>query len=92
MEYFLPHQQTRMSLSSAIAALQCELVSLKGTQEGEEYLQPNSHQTAATMYSEHQAELRMSKIQDIGPIAEMDMKGIISVSPDSCIFPYTEKC
>ena len=63
-----------------------------GTQEGEEYLQPTSHQTAATMYSEHQGELRMSKIQDIGPIAEMHMKGIISVSPDSCISPYIEKC
>ena len=81
-----------MSLSSAIAALQCGLVSLKGIQEGEECLKPNSLQTAAIMYSEHHGELRMSKIQDIGPIAEMHMKGTISVSPDSCIFPYTEKC
>ena len=26
-----------------------------------------------------------------GPIAETYMKGMISVSPDSCIFPYKEK-
>lgn len=38
MEYFLPYQQTQMSQSSAIAVLQCEQVSPKGTQEGEEYL------------------------------------------------------
>jgi len=32
------------------------------------------------------------KTQDTGPrIAEMHLKGMISVSPDSCIFPYIEK-
>ena len=25
-------------------------------------------------------------------IAEVSIKGMILVSPDSCIFPYTEKC
>ena len=37
-EYFLPYQKTRMSWSLVILALQCEMVSPKGTQEGEEYL------------------------------------------------------
>ena len=37
MKYFLPYQYTRMSQSSAIPALQCEVLSPKGIQE-EEYL------------------------------------------------------
>ena len=41
-----------MSQSSGIAALQCEPGSPKGTQEGDEYLLFNNHQTAATPYSE----------------------------------------
>ena len=32
------------------------------------------------------------KTQDWPRIAELHMKGIGSVSPDSCIFPYTEEC
>lgn len=53
MEYFLPYQKTRMSQSSAIKALQGELVSPEGTQEGE-YLGSSSHQTAATPHCEPQ--------------------------------------
>ena len=37
----------------------------------------------------------INKIKPIRPWpqrAEVLMKGMISVSPDSCIFPYTEKC
>ena len=54
MEYFLPHQEPRMSQSSAIAALQCELMNPKGTQEGKEYLPPHSHQATASPYKEPQ--------------------------------------
>ena len=33
------------------------------------------------------------KAQDSGPqVAEMLIKGMISVNPDPCIFPYIEKC
>ena len=33
------------------------------------------------------------KTQDYWPqITEVHIKGVISVSPDSCIFPYKEKC
>ena len=39
---------TRMLQLSVIAALQYELVSPKGAQEGEKYLQSNSQQIAAT--------------------------------------------
>ena len=35
-----------MSQSSMNAALHCELICLKGTQEGEEFLQSSIHQTA----------------------------------------------
>ena len=50
MEYFLPYQKTGMTQSSATPALQCELVSPKGTQEGEEYLWSSNNQMAATPY------------------------------------------
>ena len=42
----------KMSQSSEIAATIGELVSTEGTQEGEEYLPSNSHQTAATPHGE----------------------------------------
>ena len=78
-----------MSLSSAIAALQCELMSSKGTQKGEEYLQSSNHQAAATPYNEPQ---QSSGYEKYWPqIDEVYMKGMISLSPDSCIFPYVEK-
>ena len=32
------------------------------------------------------------KAQDAGPRAEVHVKRMISVSPDSYIFPYIEKC
>ena len=76
-----------MSQLSVIAALQCEVVSPKGTQEGEEYLLSSSHLTAAvTPYSEPQ-ESSGCETQDTGLIAEMHTKRVISVSSDSCIFP-----
>ena len=31
------------------------------------------------------------KTQDTGPRAEVHLRGMISVSPHSCIFPYIEK-
>ena len=43
-----------MSQLSATAALQCELVNPKDTQEGEKYLQSSRYQTAATPFSEPQ--------------------------------------
>ena len=72
-----------MSPSSAIAALQSEPVSSKGTQQGE-CLLSNRHQMAATpCESEPQ---RSSGYENTGyrpQIAEMHMKGMISVSPGS---------
>ena len=54
----------------------CEFLSPKGSQEGEQYLQ-----TATTPYGEHWG-THGEKMQDIGPqIAEICMKGKISVSP-----------
>jgi len=56
-----------MSPLSAIAALQCELVSPKGTQEGE-YLLSNSHQTTTTLYGEPRGkEVQDMKTQDTDP-------------------------
>ena len=36
-------------------------------------------------------ETQMCQHGILAPIAEVHIKGMISVSPDSCIFPYTEK-
>ena len=65
---------------------------LWGTREGEEYL----HNLAATRLQPLPAvstEELTSEETGYGPrVAEMHMKGMISVSPDSRIFPYKEKC
>ena len=85
------HQWTRMSQSSAIATLQCELVNPKGTQEGE-YLRASSLGTTATPYGEPWGK-EAQDVKNTGnwpQIAEMQKKGMISVSLDSCIFPYIE--
>ena len=58
---------TRMSQLSVIATLQYELVSPKGTQEGEEYLWSSSHQTAATPYGELQGSLWWKKQRILAP-------------------------
>ena len=59
-----------------------------GTQEGEKYLWSNSHQIVATPYSEPNGTQDGKKHS----VAEMHMKGMISVGPDSYIFPYVDKC
>ena len=67
-------------------------VSPKGTQEGEEYLSSRNHQTIATPYSEPWEAQDMKNTGYRPQIAEVYIKGMISVSPDSSIFPYIEKC
>ena len=69
-----------MSQSSAIPAFQ-------GTQEGEEYLADIRGSRCL------QGALRNSGFENTGygpQITEMHLKAVISVSPDSCIFPYTD--
>ena len=75
-----------MSQSSAITALQCELVSLERTQK-----EKNTCLLAAIRL-QPLTEAQDVKSTEYWPqIAETHIKGIISVSPDSCIFPYIEK-
>ena len=75
----------------------CMIPALQGTQEGEEYLLNLVALRLQSLLVVSTEELRMWKTknktkQDAGPrIAEMDTKGMISVSPDSCFFPYIEK-
>ena len=75
-----------------IAALQCEPVSPKGTQEGEEYLPSNSHLAEATPWWAQGSSGCGKNIGCWPRIAEMHMKGVGSGSPDSCIFLYMEEC
>lgn len=79
-----------MSQSSATAAQQ-ELVSPEETQEGEESLTSNSHQTAATPHGKPPEDTQDMNTGYWSQIAEEHIKEIISGSPDFCTFPYIEK-
>ena len=70
---------------------QQELVSPKGTQEGEEHLPSDSHQTAATPCGEPQWSSGYEQHRTLAKIAETLMKAMISVSPGSYILSYKEK-
>ena len=79
-----------MSESSAIASVQHEPVSPKGAGEGEEYLPSSSRQIVATPYGEPQGSSGFEN--SFWPqIAEVCIKGMISVSPDSSIFSNIEE-
>ena len=56
-----------MSWLSVIVAIQCEPVSTKGTQEGEEYLPSNSHQAAATLPKVNSKNFKMLKHKILVP-------------------------
>ena len=79
-----------MSQLSVIAALQYESVSPKDTQGGE-YLPSKICQAAVTPYSKPRGSSGC-ETQDIGSIAEMHMKGMVSVRSDSRIFPGMLLC
>jgi len=75
-----------------VTALQCEPVSPKVTQEREEYLLSSSHQTTATPHSQPEGKEAQNVKTGCWPQrTEVHMKEIISVSPNSCSFPYIEK-
>jgi len=57
---------------------------LRGIQEGEEYLWDLAGECCGTQ------EVKNTRYWP--QIAEMHVKRMISMSPDSCIFPYIEKC
>ena len=56
-----------MSQSAVVTAFQCQLVSPKGTQEGEKYLWSTTHQTAATSYNEPQGSSGCGKHNILAP-------------------------
>ena len=81
-----------MSQSPVIAALQCEFLSSKGTQERKEYLWTAAIRTTATQYSEPQGSSGYEKTQDTGPlVAEIHMKEMLSVSPRLLHLPIYRK-
>ena len=80
-----------MSQSPATVALQCELVIPKGAQEGE-CLWSCSHQIPASSFSELQEAQDVRNTGYWPRTGEVHMKGMISVSTGSCIFPCIEKC
>ena len=71
---------------------QCDLVSPEGAQEGEEYLLSINigHQSATTPYGEPWGTQDV-KTEYWLQIGDVHIKEMISVSPDSCIFPYIEE-
>ena len=79
-----------MSQSSAIAALQYELVSPKDTQEGEENPLAGRHQPAPPCSLPTVSPKEAQDVKNTGYWPQRDevhRKGMISMSPDSCIFP-----
>ena len=50
-----------------------------------------SHQAVATPYRENWRTHDVNNHRILAQIAEMNMKGVISVSPDSCVFPFVGK-
>ena len=81
-----------MSQSSAIAdTMDGELVSPEGTEEEKN----TCHPAAISLQPLPTGSLEETQDVKTGywpQIAEVYIKGMISVSPDSCIFPYMEKC
>ena len=75
----------------AIAALPCELLSPKGIQEEREYLLSNSQDCSRSLWWDQGKEGQDVKTGYWPQIGEMRMKGMVSVSPDSCILPYIKK-
>ena len=80
-----------MSLSLAIVALQYELVSPEGTQEGKEcHVVVTSLQLLPTLSKARESSGCENTV--LWPqIAAMHQRKM-SVGPDSCIFPCVEKC
>ena len=87
---FLPYQQTRMSQSSLILALQKWFPEPSGQSGRRIPAQSGSRQVAATPCDEHWGTPNVENVGCCPQIVEMHMKGMISVNPDSCIFPYVE--
>ena len=81
----------KISQPSAMAAIPL-LVSPEGTQEGNKYLPSSSHQTAATCKGEAWGNSGFESTGYWPQTAEVQIKGMLSMSPYSCTLPYTEKC
>ena len=78
MEYFLPYQKTRMSQSSVILVLQCELLSLKAFRKN--ICDSTASRTAVTPYVSPKGAQDVKNTGYWPQIAKMHMKGM---SPDS---------
>ena len=99
---FLDHGSENWNISCHISKQEChshqrflpskyESLNPKGTEEGEQYLRPGRLQDVATPSGEHWGTQDPENIGYWPQGAEMHMKGMISVSLDSCIFPIHRK-
>ena len=83
----------RMLQPSSHHIIAAPMVSPEGTQDGDK----QAAHCQALRYCRHPQlctlrGFRMEKSRRLAQIAEVHFKGMISVSPDSCFFPYIEKC
>ena len=76
-------------LANPIQPSKCEFLSPEQVQ-GKQHLLFSNYQAAP--YSEQGTKNVKNLMGCWHQIAEMHMKGMIIVSPDSCIFPYGGKC
>ena len=90
---FLSNWQTRMSQSSAIPALHVNFWALRRPRKENNTSDPKAIrlQPLPMVNSGETQDVNKHKILAPSPPGEMHMKGMISMSPDSCIFPYIEK-
>ena len=74
--------------SEGAATTDGELVSPEGTQGG----QSACHLAATRLQPLPMVSLEGTQDVETQDAGEVPIKGVTSVCPDSCIFPYTEKC
>ena len=82
---------SKQRTSQASSPPHYELVNPEGTWEGKKYLPSSSHQTTATPYNEPWGNSGWENTGYWPQVADVYIKGKISVSPDSCIYSHTEK-
>ena len=88
----LPAISVNKGCHSRAAPSKGELVSPEQTQEGSQaYLPCSSHHTAATPEGSPWGNTGCENTGYWPQRAEVPIKGMISMSPDLCIFPYIEK-
>ena len=92
IKLLLPHQLKKKKKDVAVINdLATLMVNLEGTQNGKKECLPSSHQSVVTHSGAVRGNSGWENTGYWSQTAKMNIKGMISVSPESCISPYIEK-